>query len=134
MTLVLWTLEARTRIEAIESYIAQENPVVAKETVAAILSRTRQLEIAPLSGRQVPDYREDDLRELLERPYRIIYRVKHDAVEVLTVCTTANVYPLNRRISTNAARESPFFNHLPSSAARAADTVTLCPTASPASG
>ncbi|MBI3776664.1 MAG: type II toxin-antitoxin system RelE/ParE family toxin [Gammaproteobacteria bacterium] len=58
--------------------IAQENPTAAKETVAAILGRTRQLQTAPLSGRHVPDYREDGLREFLERPYRIIYRIKHE--------------------------------------------------------
>lgn len=93
MTKVRWTLEARARLEDINAYIAQDNLTAAKETVAAILARTRQLETAPLSGRQVPDYREHDLRELLERPYRIIYRVQHDAVEVLTVMHYRQLLP-----------------------------------------
>jgi plasmid stabilization system protein ParE len=93
MTKVTWALEARTRLEDIESFIAQENATAAKETVAAILARARQLQTAPLSGRQIPDYREDDLRELLERPYRIIYRVKHDSVEVLTVMHYRQLLP-----------------------------------------
>lgn len=93
MTKVIWTLEARTRIGDIASYIAQENPTAAKETITAILARTRQLATAPLSGRQVQDYREDGLRELLERPYHIIYRVKHDAVEVLTVMHYRQLLP-----------------------------------------
>lgn len=93
MTKVTWALEARARLEDIESFIAQENATAAKETVVAILARARQLQTAPLSGRQVPDYREDDLRELLERPYRIIYRVKHDSVEVLTVMHYRQLLP-----------------------------------------
>lgn len=93
MTQVHWTLEARTRLEDIEAYIAQENSTAAKEMVASILARTRQLQTAPLSGRQVPDYREEDLRELLERPYRIIYRLKHEVVEVLTVMHYRQLLP-----------------------------------------
>ena len=86
-------LEARARIEDIESYIAQQNPTAAKAAVIAILARTRQLETAPLSGHQVPDYRDDGLRELMERPYRIIYRVKQDSVEVLTVMHYRQLLP-----------------------------------------
>lgn len=51
MTPVHWTLEARTRLEDVEAYIAQENSTAAKEMVASILARTRQLQTAPLSGR-----------------------------------------------------------------------------------
>lgn len=64
MTKVTWALEARARLEDIELFIAQENATAAKETVAAILARARQSQTEPLSGRQVPDYRDDDLREL----------------------------------------------------------------------
>lgn len=80
----LW-MSPHPRLEDIESFIAQENATAAKETVAVILASARQLQTAPLSGRQVSDYRFHNLRELLERPYRIIYRVKNDSGEVLTV-------------------------------------------------
>jgi toxin ParE1/3/4 len=29
----------------------------------------------PLSGRKEPEYQTDDIRELIEKPYRIIYRI-----------------------------------------------------------
>ena len=41
MTKVTWALEARARLEDIESFIAQENATAAKETVVAILARAR---------------------------------------------------------------------------------------------
>jgi plasmid stabilization system protein ParE len=33
----------------------------------------------------VPEFLRDDLRELVEPPYRIIYRIYPDAVEVLAI-------------------------------------------------
>jgi toxin ParE1/3/4 len=37
------------------------------------------------SGRRVPEYPDDELRDLLSRPYRIIYRQRDAHVEVVTV-------------------------------------------------
>ena len=55
--------------------------------------RTLELETAALSGRQVPDYQRDDIRELLERPYRIIYQLGPDRVEILTVMHYRQLLP-----------------------------------------
>ena len=77
MTDVYWTPEARARLEDIEAYIAKDAPSTAKDVVARLLARARQLTTAPLSGRQVPDYPRQGLRELLERPYRIILSNYH---------------------------------------------------------
>lgn len=51
---VVWTPEAVARLDDIEAYIAQDSPANAKEMVARLLTRTRQLETAALSGREVP--------------------------------------------------------------------------------
>lgn len=93
MTAVYWTPEAQTRLEDIEAYIAKDAPAAAKDMIARLLARARQLESAPLSGRQVPDYRRDDLRELLERPYRIIYRVTEARIDILTVMHYRQLLP-----------------------------------------
>lgn len=85
MIAVYWTPEALTRLEEIEAYIAQDASAAAKDMVARLLARSRQLATAPLSGRQVLGSPHRDLRELLERPYRLIYRVTTERVEVLTV-------------------------------------------------
>lgn len=85
MRSVAWTPEALARLEDIEAYIANDAPIVAKEVITRLLERSRQLETAPLSGRAVPEYTREDLRELLERPYRIIYRITAARIEILTV-------------------------------------------------
>ena len=41
----------------------------------------------------VPEYEAPDIREVIERPYRIIYRVKAERVEVLAVVHGAQRFP-----------------------------------------
>jgi addiction module RelE/StbE family toxin len=93
MTRVVWTQEAIARLEDIEAYIARDSPAAAKKTVAKLLARARQLQTAARSGREVPDYRHEDIRELLERPYRIIYHVAADRVTILTVMHYRQLLP-----------------------------------------
>ena len=57
--------------------------------------RARQLETAPRSGRQIQDYARTDLREVLERPYRLIHRITAECVEILTVMHYRQWLPRN---------------------------------------
>jgi toxin ParE1/3/4 len=43
-----------------------------------LISETDRLQEFPNFGRIVPEYRSDDIREILFRPYRIVYRVDHE--------------------------------------------------------
>ncbi|HEX9811947.1 MAG TPA: type II toxin-antitoxin system RelE/ParE family toxin [Burkholderiales bacterium] len=90
---VVWTPEAIARLDDIEAHIAQDSPGNAKEMIARLLARTRQLETAALSGREVPEYHREDIRELLERPYRIIYRFTPDRVTILSVMHYRQLLP-----------------------------------------
>ena len=69
-------------------------PRLQKEVVSALLQRTRQLETVPLSGHKLPDYPDEHIREILLRPYRIIYRVTETQVEILTVMHYRQLLPL----------------------------------------
>ncbi len=53
--------------------------------VDKIISRSEQIADQPYSGRKVPEYDSDDVRELIEKPYRIIYRIKPDQIDVVAV-------------------------------------------------
>jgi|SRR5215213_2777478 len=44
-----------------------------------LISETDRLHNFPELGRIVPEYRNDCIREIIFRPYRIVYRVNHDA-------------------------------------------------------
>ena len=54
----------------------------AERAVDRIVSRSEQLEASPLSGRRVPEYARDDLREVQASPYRLIYRVGPERLDV----------------------------------------------------
>ena len=53
--------------------------------VDRITKRSEQIADHPFSGRKVHEYEAEDIRELIERPYRIIYLVKPDQIDVLAV-------------------------------------------------
>ena len=91
---VYWTPEARTRLKEIQDYIIEQHaPKAARKVVVTLLSRTRQLEEVPLSGHKMPDYPNDEIRELFEEPYRIIYRVTEQQIEILTVMHYRQLLP-----------------------------------------
>lgn len=82
---VYWTVEARARLLEIQTYIAKDSPTVARQVVTRLLQRSKQLAAPPLTGRRMPEYPDDEMREWLERPYRIIYRVTLDRIEIVTL-------------------------------------------------
>ena len=59
--------------------------IYGKQIVDKITHRSAQIAVQPLSGRKVPEYDAEDVRELIVRPYRIIYRIKQDQIDVLAV-------------------------------------------------
>src|SRR5687767_14811823 len=57
----------------------------AEQVIDRVVQRLEQAQRFPESGRAVPEYMQPDIRELLEFPYRLIYRVQPDAIEVLAI-------------------------------------------------
>lgn len=82
---VVWTARARSRLREIHDYIAEDAPQRAIEVVDRLTARSATLAKPPMIGRRVPEYLEHDLREVLERPFRLIYRVLPDRIEIITV-------------------------------------------------
>jgi toxin ParE1/3/4 len=58
---------------------------MAQLVVRRVLDATERLTAFPRSGRRVPEFSRDDLREVIMDPYRIIYRVTGDQVEIAAV-------------------------------------------------
>jgi len=82
---VVWTETALEHIAAIKQFISQTSLIYAEQVADRILDRGKQLETFPESGRVVPEVGKPDIREVIEPPYRVIYRVRKDRVEVLAV-------------------------------------------------
>ena len=82
---LLWTARARRDLLAIGRYIARDNPAAARSWVERLRERARRAAEVPEAGRIVPEIHRPDVREVFLRTYRIVYRVRDDAIEVLTV-------------------------------------------------
>ena len=90
---VHWTDRAKQRLWKIHDHIAEDNPAAARDQVARLLASSRKLGELPHAGRRVPEYQLVDLRELLERPYRIIYLAYADRIDVISVMHYRQLLP-----------------------------------------
>lgn len=84
---VLWTDAAIAQLDLIHNYVAQTSPDYAQRIVNQLANRSKQIANFPLSGRMVPEYELNEVRELIEGSYRVIYLIKDqkEEIEVLAV-------------------------------------------------
>ena len=82
---VHWTDTAEGHLDAIYAYIAQDSSEYARLTVDRLTRRSQQIAEFPFSGRRVPEYDVDQIREVIEGSFRIIYHIKADQIDVLAV-------------------------------------------------
>jgi len=80
-------------LRAIHEYAAQDSKGCALKPVDRLTQRSQQTDVYPRSGRVVPEYGREDIRELIEPPFRIIYRVKKARIDVLAVVHGARQMP-----------------------------------------
>ena len=85
---VLWTDAARLDLGRIVELISEENPANALTVLVRMERRCQTLAALPERGRIVPELRAVDIltyRELLEGPWRIVYRYDADRIYVVAV-------------------------------------------------
>jgi toxin ParE1/3/4 len=92
---VNWTDTAIAHLQAIHAHIVLNSPYYAQRTIDRITRRSEQLANLPHTEAIVPEYASEDVREIFEKPYRIIYRILPDRVDVLAVIHGARRLPLS---------------------------------------
>ena len=80
-----WTEQAVEQLEAIADYISLSSPVYAESVVEKVFARVQIALEYPESGIKVPEYDTPEIRQLIEWPYRIIYRHHQEAIEILAI-------------------------------------------------
>lgn len=93
-----WTDLAVSHLADIHEYIARSSEQYALRLVDRLTRRSQQLANFPYSGRIVPEKNDPTIRELFEGPYRIIYRVRADRIDVLAVIHGAREWPFEEGI------------------------------------
>jgi toxin ParE1/3/4 len=84
---ILWTDAAVAQLEALHDFIATTSSEYALRIVDRLTKRSIQIAAFPFSGRMVPEYELNEVREVIEGSYRIIYLIKEEEgrIEVLAV-------------------------------------------------
>lgn len=90
---VIWSTQSLNDLDAIYEYIAKDSPIYAQRVIERMISRGEQLGTFPKSGRKTPEMNRSDIREILEGSYRIVYHIKEDEIEILTVLHGARLFP-----------------------------------------
>jgi toxin ParE1/3/4 len=86
VTTIRWTDQAVADLAAIRAFIEQDSPHYASVVVARLIRAVERLKDFPQSARVVPEFERSDIREIVEPPYRIIFRlVGMDEIHILTV-------------------------------------------------
>ncbi len=86
MVQINWTNQAKSDLKNIAEFISRDSVRYAKSQINRIKQRTNILRNYPLSGRTVPEYEVQEVRELIEGNYRIIYKlVDKERIDILTI-------------------------------------------------
>ncbi len=93
---VTWSQEAGKNLLDTEDFIARDSLERAVRFVDALIDHVEAiLTDNPRSGRTVPEIGSPDIRELIYRGYRIVYRLNVDRIEILTVFEGHRLLRLN---------------------------------------
>ncbi len=83
-----WTKSAKDDLLDIVTRIKQESPNTAVEIYQRLKKRAQSSNFFPLKGRVVPELLDEGItyyRELIEKPWRIIYRVGDETVYLIAI-------------------------------------------------
>ena len=84
---IIWLPQAAQDLQGISDYIGGQSPAYADTMIDRILDAVEGLERFPNMGPRLSGMRKKgvELRQLVVRPFRIVYRVKYDRVIIVAV-------------------------------------------------
>ena len=92
MVKIRWTELSVDDLKSIRDYIAQNSVRYASITINRIYDRAQILSRQPLSGRIVPEFDDQKIRELIIGNYRLVYLIiNEEYVEILRIYNSARL-------------------------------------------
>ena len=90
---IYWSPLAVERLENIFEYISKEDNEAAHKLISKIFNKVETLSKFPDRGRKVPEANREEIREVFESDYRIIYLVEPKRVFVLSIRNFKQLLP-----------------------------------------
>lgn len=88
-----WHRSARDNLIQIYNYIYQDSIYYSIKTINNIVDRVNNLKTLPYIGRKVPEYDDENIRELIYKSYRIIYEIKLNKILIHRIWHSARKLP-----------------------------------------
>lgn len=88
---IYWTRQAQEDLRAVRLHIARDAPATASAYVRKLRLSVERLRQFPFSGEVISEFEREDLREIVQGNYRVIYRVKNARIEILAVFHSARM-------------------------------------------
>ncbi len=90
-----WSPTAKLDFRDLILFISEDNLSAAKHFRNKILDHITQIFQFPYAGRIVPEFQDEDIREIIQKPYRIVYRVKKEKriLEIVRIWHAARGIP-----------------------------------------
>jgi plasmid stabilization system protein ParE len=83
---ITFAISAFDDLESIRSwYIDQQVPEVGDNLIKEIVSQIERLADFPESGRVVPEFNIENLREIIFAPFRIVYRLDGNKIKIVRI-------------------------------------------------
>ncbi len=90
---VIWSPQAVADLTEIRAYIARDSDSYAAAFIQRVLTAVDLLVDFPRMGRRVPEMDDDAVREVIVQRYRVIYRVRGEAIHIGAIVHGARDLP-----------------------------------------
>jgi len=91
---IIWSPLSLERLTEIMDYIFIDNPDACLKWFNEIFNKIDQLIEFPESGRIVPEMNRKNIREIIYKNYRIIYRIELKQILILTIRHFKQILPI----------------------------------------
>jgi toxin ParE1/3/4 len=90
---IVWSPLSFERLENIYEFISNKDPAAAKNLINRIFERIESLTRYPERGRKVPEINRNEIREVFESEFRIIYKIEPKKILILTIRNFKQLLP-----------------------------------------
>ena len=90
---IIFTDRFLTQVEECTDYIALDHIPTAIKWAEGVFDHCQKLSDQPESGRIVPEFRRPEIRELIHGSYRLVYELKTNQIDMLTIWHTRQMLP-----------------------------------------
>jgi len=90
---IIFTDRFLDRVEDYTDYIALDHVPTAIKWARDVFEKCQKLSGQPESGRIVPEFRRAEIREIIHGNYRLVYELKTNQIDMLTIWHTRQMLP-----------------------------------------